>query len=63
MNDERIEAVEEYKFGVQNDQLYCARMVEEKAKAGAQTLNAWIRKCRTVGELRGETFVSYWRCL
>ena len=42
-----------------NDQLNCARMVEETAKAGAKALSDWIRRCRVaVGELKGETFVK-----
>ena len=37
-------------------------MVEERTKVGTKALSNWMRKCRTVGELRGETFVSYWKC-
>ena len=29
-----------------NDQLNCARMVEERAKAGAKALSDWMRRCR-----------------
>ena len=38
-------------------------MVEERTKVGTKALSNWMRKCRTVGELRGETFVSYWMWL
>ena len=42
-----------------NDQLTCARMVEERAKVGAKALSDWIRRCSVaVGELKGETFVK-----
>ena len=53
--------MEEYKYlgCMVNDQLNCARMVEERAKAGAKALSDWIKRCRiAVGELRGETFVK-----
>ena len=53
--------MEEYKYlgCMVNDRLNCARMVEERAKAGAKALSDWIRRCRVaVGELRGETFVK-----
>ena len=53
--------MEEYKYlgCMVNDRLNCARMVEERAKAGAEALSDWIRRCRVaVGELRGETFVK-----
>ncbi len=52
--------MKEYKYlgCMVNDQLNCARMVEEREKAGAKALSDWIRRCRVaVGELRGETFV------
>ena len=61
VNDERIRFVEEYKYMgcMVNDQLNCARIVEERVKAGAKALSDWMRRCRvTVGELRGETFVK-----
>ena len=61
VNDERIGVVEEYKYlgCMVNDWLNCARMAEERAKAGAKALSDWIRRCRVaVGELRGETFVK-----
>ena len=61
VNDERIGVVEEYKYlgCMVNDRLNCARMAEERAKAGAKALSDWIRRCRVaVGELRGETFVK-----
>ena len=33
-------------------------MVEERAKAGANALSDWVRRCRaTVGEVKGATFV------
>ena len=53
--------MEEYKYlgCMVNDRLNCARMAEERAKAGAKALSDWIRRCRVaVGELRGETFVK-----
>ena len=50
--------MEEYKYlgCMVNDQLNCARMVEERAK----TLSDWMRRCRVaVGELiRGKMFVK-----
>ena len=52
--------MEEYKYlgCMVNDQLNCARMVEERAKAGAKALSDWIRRCRVaVGKLRGEALV------
>ena len=53
--------MEEYKYlgCMVNDRLNCARMAEERAKAGVKALSDWIRRCRVaVGELRGETFVK-----
>ena len=40
--------VEEYKYlgCMVNDRLNCARMAEERAKAGAKALSDWIRRCR-----------------
>ena len=61
VNDERIGVVEEYKYlgCMVNDRLNCARMAEERPKAGAKALSDWIRRCRVaVGELRGEAFVK-----
>ena len=61
VNDERNGVVEEYKcLGCMvNDQFNCARIVEERAKAGGKALSDWIKRCRiAVGKLRGETFVK-----
>ena len=61
-----IGVVEEYKFlgCMVNDQLNCARMVDERANSGAKALSDWTRRCRVaVGELRGKTFVKLWEML
>ena len=53
--------MEEYKYlgCMLNDQLNCASIVEERAKAGAKALSNCMRRCRVVvGELRSETFVK-----
>ena len=53
--------MEEYKYlgCMVNDQLNCARMVEERAKAGAKALSEQTRRCRVaVGDLRGKMFVK-----
>ena len=42
-----------------NDQLNCARMVEERVKVGDKVLTDWMRRCRvTVCKLIGKTAVK-----
>ena len=60
VNGERVDLVAEYKYlgCVISEHLGSKRMLEERAKAGARALSAWLKRCRTsVGEVKGETFV------
>ena len=39
-------------------------MVEERAKAGARALSAWLKGCRaTVGVAKGKSFTKLWGVL
>ena len=61
MNGERIGILTEYKYlgCVISEHLDGKRMLEERAKAGAKALSAWLKRCRaTVGLVKGKSFTK-----
>ena len=56
-----VKWVEKYKYlgCVISEHLEMKQMLEERAKAGAKALNAWLSRCRLmVGQIRGQTFMK-----
>ena len=61
MNGEEIGILTEYKYlgCVISEHLDGKRMLEERAKAGAKALSAWLKRCRATVELvKGESFTK-----
>ena len=66
VNGERIDVIAEYKYlgCVISEHLDGKRMLEERAKAGARALSAWLKRCRaTVGVVKGKSFTKLWGAL